>query len=102
LIDSAREVSSAAIEPQAAEKFCRFMRENVAFGATPFRKAYIQSVVDRIAVDDELIRIIGDKAALEQAVADHVMASDGIRRRLPKWRATLDKIANTYVIEITP
>jgi hypothetical protein len=33
----------------------------------PFRKAYIQTVVDRIEVDDHAIRILGDKAALEQA-----------------------------------
>ena len=81
---------SAAIEPEAVEKFSRFMRENVVSGAVPFRKAYIQSVVDRIEVDDGLIRIVGDKATLEQAVAGRVMASGGVRRRVPKWRARRD------------
>jgi DNA invertase Pin-like site-specific DNA recombinase len=81
---------SAAIEPEAVEKFSRIMLENVASGAIPLRKAYIQSVVDRIEVDDGLIRIVGDKSTLEQAVAGRVMASGGVRRRVPKWRARRD------------
>ena len=81
---------SAAIEPEAVETFSRFMRENVASGAIPFRKAYIQSVVDRIEVDDGVIRIVGDKATPEQAVAGRAMASGGVRRRVPKWRARRD------------
>ena len=32
------------------------MRENMTSGDVPFRKAYIQSVVDRIEVDDDFIR----------------------------------------------
>jgi hypothetical protein len=68
---------SAEIEPGAVEKFSRSMRENVASGAVPSRKAYMQSVVDRIEVDDGVIRIVGDKATLEQAVAGRVMASGG-------------------------
>jgi len=81
---------SAAVGSEAIEKFSRIMRENVASGAVPFRKAYIQSVVDRIVVDDGLIRIVGDKATLEQAVAGRVMASGGVRRRVPNWRARRD------------
>ena len=81
---------SAAIEPEAVEKFSRLMRENVAFGDIPFRKAYIQSVVDRVEVDDGVIRIVGDKATLEQAVAGRVMGSGGVRRRVPKWRTRQD------------
>ena len=80
--------------------FSRFMRENVSTGAIPFRKAYIQSVVDRIEVDDGVVHIVDDKARLKQAVAGCVMASGGVRRRVPKWRATQDKTENTYVIEI--
>ncbi|ARQ00093.1 hypothetical protein [Pseudorhodoplanes sinuspersici] len=45
------------------------MHENIPSGEIPFRKADSQSVVDRIAVDDHAIRIIGDKATLEQVVA---------------------------------
>ena len=47
------------------------------------RKAYIRSVVDRIEVDDDVIRIFGDKAALEQAVAGRAMATTGVRSPVP-------------------
>ena len=85
---------SAATEPEAIEKFNRFMRENVASGAIPFRKAYNHSVVDQIEVDDDLICIVGDKATPEQVVAGRVMASGGIHRRVPKWRTEEDKGEN--------
>ena len=70
--------------------FSRFMRENVATGAIPFRKAYIQSVVDRIEVDDGVVPIVDDKATLKQAVAGRAMASGDVRKRLPKWRTRQD------------
>jgi site-specific DNA recombinase len=76
------------------------MRENIQSGDTPFRKAYIQAVVDRIEVDDGVVRIIGDKSTLEQAIAGRVMASGGVRRCVPKWRAIRNRTANSYVIEI--
>jgi hypothetical protein len=72
---------------------------HITSGDTPFRKAYIQAVVDRIEVDDGVVRIIGDKASLEQAVAGLSLAADGVRRCVPKWRAIQDKNANTYLIE---
>ena len=56
------------------------MRENITSSDIPFRKAHIQSVVDQIEVDDRVIRIVGDKATLEQAVAGRVVASGGVRR----------------------
>jgi hypothetical protein len=87
-------------DPAAIERFGRLMRETVATGETPFRKIYIRSAVERIEVDDEVIRIAGGKATLEEAVAGRAMAPGGVRSRAPKWRATQDKTANTYVIEI--
>jgi site-specific DNA recombinase len=87
---TASSARSATIELEAVEKFSRLMRENIASGTIPFRKAYIQSVLDRVEVDDGLIRIIGDKATLEQAVAGRVMASGGVRRRVQNWRARRD------------
>ena len=66
------------------------MRENIASGEIPFRKAYIQSVVDRIEVDDEVVRIIGEKSTLEQAIAGKAVASGGVRRCVPEWRTRKD------------
>jgi hypothetical protein len=47
--------------------FGRVMRENLTSGSVSFRKAYIQSIVDAVEVDDDPIRIEGSKEVLEQA-----------------------------------
>jgi hypothetical protein len=52
----------------------------------------LYAIVARSAGDD------GTAAAL--SAADRVIASGGVRRRVAKWRATQDKTANTYVIEV--
>lgn len=41
------------------------MRANITAGESPFRKACLRSILDRIDVDDEVIRIIGDKIVPE-------------------------------------
>lgn len=80
-----------AFDPAVIESFGRVMRENITSGETPFRKAYIRAVVDRVEVDDGVVRIVGDKATLEQAVAGLTLAADGgVRRCVPKWRARHD------------
>ena len=55
------------------------MRDNITTGEPPFRKAYIRSLVDRIEVDDHVVRSIGDKATLEQAVAHGALAGNAVR-----------------------
>jgi hypothetical protein len=50
------------------EQFGRTMRENFTSGSIPFRKAYLQSLIDVIEVDDTQIRIKGSKDVLERAV----------------------------------
>ncbi len=42
------------------------MRENFTSGLIPFRKAYLQSLIDVIEVDDTQIRIKGSKDVLEE------------------------------------
>jgi hypothetical protein len=82
--------SPAPFEPEVIERFGRVMRENITSGEIPFRKAYIQSVVDRIEVDDSVIRILGNKATLEQAIAGRAVGSAGVRSFERKWRAQRD------------
>ena len=53
------------------DRFARGMRERLATGEIPFRKAYISSIADRIEVDDAHIRIMGRKDVLEQAARAH-------------------------------
>lgn len=81
--------STNTFSSEAIEKFGRTMRENIQSGDISFRGAYIQSVADRIEIDDTVIRIIGDKSTLEQALAGRAV-SGGVRRSVPKWRARRD------------
>src|SRR5712692_1510259 len=50
----------------------------------------IESVVDRIEVDDHAIRIIGDEAILEQVIVGSTKTAPGVRSFVPKWRARRD------------
>ena len=78
----------ASIAPDLVERFGRLMRENVTAGEIPFRKAWIQSIVDRVEVDDHVIRIIGDKSNLEHAImGGFSAATTDARGFVRKWRA---------------
>ena len=73
------------------DQFGRLMRENVKAGPIPFRKAWLQAIVDRIEVDDTVIRIVGDTSNLEQAVpASRAGAMPVVRGFGRKWRARKD------------
>ena len=61
------------------------MRRNVLTGDTPFRRAYIRSVIDQIEVDDTEIRIVGRKAVLERFVTRGGAASAGVPSFGLKW-----------------
>lgn len=86
-LDRIRATAAPAIDlpPEVIERFGRTMRENIATGDTPFRKAYVRSVIDRIEVDDGVIRIVGDKTTLEQAVGGKGFAASGVRSFARKW-----------------
>jgi hypothetical protein len=63
-----RDGAEIRIDPALIESFGRTMRENLTTGSTPFRKAYLRSLIDVIEVDDAQIRIKGSKDVLERAV----------------------------------
>ena len=52
--------SPIQIDPALIERFGRMMRENLTTGSVPFRKAYLQSLISVIEVDDT---ISGSRAA---------------------------------------
>ena len=83
-------IGPRSLDPALIDAFSRVMRDNITTGEIPFRKAYIRSLVDRIEVDDHVVRIIGDKATLEQAVAHGALAGNAVRSFEPKWRARHD------------
>lgn len=53
---------------------------------TPFRRAYIRSIVDEVQVDDEQIRIVGRKTVLERLVTAEAATSSGVPSFVREWR----------------
>lgn len=79
-------MSANPISPDLVVKFGRIMRENITTGIIPFRKTYIRSVVDRIEVGTDLVRIVGDIGKLEKAVTGKFNTAAGVRSFAPEWR----------------
>jgi hypothetical protein len=78
----------ARITDEKIAKFVETMRSNVLTGDTPFRRAYIRSVIDQVEVDDDEIRIWGRKSVLERLVAAGGGSPTGVPSFVRKWRPT--------------
>ncbi len=78
--------SNVAIDPALVERFGRLMRESITTGDIPFRKTYIRSVVDRVEIGDNVIRIMGDKTRLEKAVTGKPDTTPSVRSFARDWR----------------
>ncbi|CAA6606124.1 Resolvase domain [Rhodospirillaceae bacterium LM-1] len=78
------------IPPQAVERFGRLMRENISNGSIEFRRAYLRGLLDRIEVGEDRIRLIGQKATLEQLIAGKETGRAGVRSFVRKWRTRRD------------
>ena len=82
--------SPIQIDPAMIERFGRTMRESFTTGSVPFRKAYLQSLIDRIEVDDHQIRIKGRKDLLEKAVLASRSDRSACSQMSTEWRARRD------------
>jgi site-specific DNA recombinase len=82
--------SQIQIDPALIERFGRSMRENFSTGSVPFRKAYLQSLIDVIEVDDDQIRIKGNKDLLEKAVLASQNDQRWCSQTSTRWRARQD------------
>ena len=82
--------SADHLTPLAVDRFAQAMRERLTTGDIPFRKAYIGSLVDRIEVDDHIVRIMGRKDVLEQAVMANERTRPAVHSFVPNWRPRQD------------
>ena len=78
------------IDPALIERFGRTMREKFTTGSVPFRKAYLQSLIDVVEVDNHQIRIKGSKEVLERAVVAGQTAGEFGSQMSTRWRARQD------------
>jgi len=82
--------------------FASRMRRNITEGTNPFRRAWLRSTIDRVEVDADTVRIIGDKAYLEPVIAaanTGPLKETGVRSSVRKWRAVASDDEN-YVYAI--
>jgi site-specific DNA recombinase len=77
------------IDPGLIERFGRNMREKFTAGSIPFRKAYLQSLIDVIEVDDHQVRVKGSKEVLERAILAGQATESGSQMST-RWRARRD------------
>jgi site-specific DNA recombinase len=77
------------IDPALIERFGRSMREKFTAGSIPFRKAYSQSLIDVVEVDDNQIRVKGSREVLERAILAGKDAESGSQMSA-RWRARGD------------
>lgn len=71
-------------------RFGQLVAEHIANGPIPFRKGYLRALLDRVEVDDGVVRLIGNTHILAQAVKDGPANVQEVRRSVPKWRARKD------------
>ena len=61
----------------------------------------IRSIIDAVEVDDKAIRMIGSKDMLQAAIAGKQIENRNVRGVVGKWRAILNKTANSYILDIS-
>ena len=74
------------ISEEKIATFVEVMRENVMSGDTPFRRAYIRSIIDQAEVDDAEIRVHGRQTVLERLVMGGGASPAGVPSFVRKWR----------------
>jgi len=79
-------VNAAQLTPERIADFGALMRRRLDEGDVHARKAYLRSVISRIEVDDDKVRIIGEKAALADVIAGRSRAAGDVRGFVRKWR----------------
>lgn len=92
------QVSANTIAPATLERFGQEMREKNSSGDIGFRKTYLRSVIDQIEVADDVVRIVGDKATLEQAIAGNVGVRSFARNGAPEEIRTPDPQIRSLVL----
>jgi hypothetical protein len=80
----------AAITPDRLEAFSSLMRDKLETGDIQARRDYLRSVISQIEVDDDKVRIIGDKATLAAVIAGRQTQGANVRGFVRKWRARRD------------
>ncbi|TIR52795.1 MAG: hypothetical protein E5X53_09675 [Mesorhizobium sp.] len=72
------------------------MRDDITTGEIPLRKAYLRALVDRIEVDDHIIRIVGDKALTGSGASCFTRNSGSLFRTEMAHPARFERVACAF------
>ena len=75
----------SALNAERIETFTKLISEKLENGDIQARKSYLRSIILAIEVENERIRIIGDKASLAAAVAGKATDHKNVRGFVRKW-----------------
>jgi site-specific DNA recombinase len=89
------------ISPILVERFGQAMREKLSSGEVQFRKAYLGAIVDRVEVDDHVVRIVGRKDVLEQAILANGAHVPRVRSFVRKWRSLRESNPSFQIENLT-
>ena len=78
------------LSPDRIEAFADLMRQKLDQGDVQARRDYLRSVIANIEVDDDRIRITGDKAALADVIAGRSANAANVSGFVRKWRTRHD------------
>lgn len=74
-----RTAGRMSLTPEVIDAFSRTMRDKLETGDTQLRKAYLQSVISRIEVEDTNIRNMGNNRTLAAAVKANCGSKGSVR-----------------------
>ena len=84
----ARQNKPAAITTEMVVQFTKLLRGSISNGSAKFRKAYIDAVVDQVAVSRNEIVIAGRASKMRDAMLKNT--ENSVPSVIQKWRARKD------------
>lgn len=87
-----------AIDPVRITAFSNLLTGVLASAENPARKVWLRSLLSKVEVDTDRIRMVGSKDVLSAAVATSANSGINVQKCVPKWRARKDETGNRYVI----
>ena len=78
------------LTPQRVEAFAELVRQKLDTGDVHARRDYLRTVISTVEVDDDRIRITGDKASLANVIAGKATNAQNVSSFVRKWRTRHD------------
>lgn len=78
------------IDPAKITAFSTLLTDILDSPDNPVRKVWLRSLLLKVEVDTDHIRIVGSKDTLNAAVAASALQRDDVQRCVPKWRTRHD------------